>query len=101
MIYKNRSRRDGALPGMQTCEQGVVGSEVQVDGEPWKQAACEVEVKYRDAALMLRHLSSAPLARMAAAVSEALDSCQVSVCALASLSVCCLIYHRIRAACSS
>lgn len=57
---------------------------MQVDGEPWQQAAAVLEVGYRGAALMLRRLDSAPLARMAAAVSEALDACQVPPAAAAA-----------------
>lgn len=49
----------------------------QVDGEPWLQPAAEIEVDFRGTALMLRRLDSAPLARMAAGVSEALEACQV------------------------
>ena len=60
----------------------------QVDGEPWQQAAAVLEVGYRGAALMLRRLDSAPLARMAAAVSEALDACQVPPAAAAAVTSC-------------
>jgi hypothetical protein len=49
----------------------------QVDGEPWLQPAAQLEVDFRGTALMLRRLESAPLARMAAGVTEALEACQV------------------------
>jgi hypothetical protein len=48
----------------------------QVDGEPWLQPAAQIEVDFRGTALMLRRLESAPLARMAAGVTEALEACQ-------------------------
>ncbi len=56
----------------------------QVDGEPWLQPAAELEVGFRGTALMLRRLDSAPLARMAGSVSEALDACQVRFCVATS-----------------
>ena len=49
---------------------------LQVDGEPWLQPAAQIEVDFRGTALMLRRLESAPLARMAAGVTEALEACQ-------------------------
>ena len=50
-----------------------------MDGEPWLQPAAQLEVDFRGTALMLRRLESAPLARMAAGVTEALEACQVRV----------------------
>lgn len=49
-----------------------------MDGEPWLQPAAQIEVDFRGTALMLRRLESAPLARMAAGVTEALEACQVT-----------------------
>jgi hypothetical protein len=51
----------------------------QVDGEPWLQPAAQIQVDFRGTALMLRRLESAPLARMAAGVTEALEASQVRV----------------------
>lgn len=51
----------------------------KVDGEPWNQPAAVLDVGFRGTALMLRRLDSAPLARMAGSVSEALDACQVQL----------------------
>ena len=48
----------------------VSGGGLQVDGEPWQQAAAVLDIRFKGQALMLRRLDSAPLARMAATVAE-------------------------------
>lgn len=47
---------------------------MQVDGEPWQQAAAVLDIQFKGQALMLRRLAGVPLVRMAAAVAEVLDS---------------------------